>query len=134
MNEFVGGCLCGEIRYRARGKASHQSYCHCTICRRAAGAPVVSWLTVAADRFEIIQGQPARYESSDFAYREFCSRCGTQLTFRDRNKPDRVDITSASLDEPERAPPKDHIWTRSRIAWFDVADSLPRFNTDRSSA
>jgi hypothetical protein len=132
MNIYEGGCLCGDVRYRARGKAIHQSYCHCTICRRAAGAPVVSWLTLPVNGFEFTRGQPARYDSSDFAYREFCRRCGPQLTFRDRNEQDRIDITSASLDDPGLAPPKDHIWVRSRIGWFDTADALPRYDTERS--
>lgn len=131
MVTFDGGCLCGAIRYRASGPASHQSYCHCTICRRASGAPVVSWLTVPAKGFEFTRGQPARYDSSESAYREFCPQCGSQLTFRDRNKPDRVDITSASLDQPSLAPPKDHIWTQSQIDWFETGDTLPRYKTDR---
>ncbi|HUF20471.1 MAG TPA: GFA family protein [Burkholderiales bacterium] len=131
MQTFEGGCLCGAIRYRASGEPVNQSYCHCTMCRRSAGAPVVSWLTMAAEGFAFTQGQPARYDSSDIAYREFCPRCGTQLTYRARAKPHEVDITSASLDEPERAPPKDHIWTRSHIRWFEVADELPRHERER---
>ncbi len=85
-----------------------------------------------AQHFEYVRGRPARYDSSDFAHREFCPRCGTQLAFRDHRLPDKIDITSASLDKPELAPPADHIWTRSRIAWFDTADDLPRHRQART--
>ena len=46
---------------------------------------------------------------------------------------DRVLVTVGSLDEPERARIDDHVWTKDRVPWFDVADQLPRFNTNSSA-
>lgn len=132
MTNFEGGCLCGAIRYRASGPASHQSYCHCTICRRACGTPVVSWPTVPVRSFEYMRGKSAQYDSSEFAYREFCATCGSQLTFRDRSRTDQVDITSATLDNPALASPQDYLWTQSRIDWFQTDDSLSRYKADRA--
>ena len=41
-----GGCLCGAVRYRLEGPPLHADYyCHCRMCQRAAGAPVVAWGT-----------------------------------------------------------------------------------------
>jgi hypothetical protein len=131
MPTYEGGCLCGEVRYIANGEAINQSYCHCTMCRRASGAPVVSWLTMPAAGFRFSRGEPARYDSSNVAFREFCPRCGTQLTYRAHASPEEVDITSATLDQPALAPPRDHIWTGSRIPWFEVADTLPRYASER---
>ena len=37
----------------------------------------------------------------------------------------RVDVTTASLDDPTLAAPREHIWTRSRIAWMTALDGLP---------
>jgi len=129
---FEGGCACGSIRYRGTGQPDHESYCHCKICRKASGAPVVAWITLAADSFQFTQGRPARFDSSAHAFREFCPRCGTQLTFRARTDPARVDITTATLDDPSAFPPKDHIWTSSRISWFEVDDLLPRHSKQRA--
>lgn len=133
MTTFEGGCLCGAVRYKAEADASRTSYCHCTMCRQASGAPVVSWLTVPLQNFSFVKGSPKRYDSSDHAYREFCSDCGTPLTFRSKREAAVIDITSATLDHPDLAPPRDHIWTRSRISWFDTSDSLPRHATERNS-
>ena len=36
-------------------------------------------------------------------------------------------MTLASLDQPQAVRPSHHIWTASRIAWFDIADDLPRY-------
>ena len=75
------------------------------MCRRAAGAPVVAWLTMPAAGFRFTRGAPARYDSSDIAFREFCPGCGTQLTYRAHAKPHEVDITSATLVLPGREIP-----------------------------
>jgi hypothetical protein len=120
-----GGCLCGAVRYRISGAPRSADYCHCRMCRRAAGAPVVARLTVANDFFNWMSGTPAVYRSSPDAERFFCRKCGTQLALRD--EPDFLDVTLASLDDPEAVRPTYHIWTTSRIGWFDIADDLPRY-------
>ncbi len=40
--------------------------------------------------------------------------------------PERTDINLVTLDDPVRLAPQYHIWTDSRIPWFDTADDLPR--------
>jgi len=120
-----GGCLCGEIRYRARHPVSSGALCHCISCRRAAGAPAVAWFTVKAGDLEILQGNPAVYRSSEHVVRGFCGRCGTPLTYRHEQHPEYVDVTAASLDDPEAMPPSDHIWTSDRLRWMETLDSLP---------
>jgi hypothetical protein len=124
-----GGCLCGAIRYRISAEPRSADYCHCRMCRRAAGAPVVARLTVANAGFAWIEGELAVYRSSAEAERLFCPACGTQLALRD--EPDYLDVTLASLDDPEAVRPRYHIWTMSRIAWFELADHLPRYPENR---
>jgi hypothetical protein len=120
-----GGCLCGAIRYRIDGEPIDAGYCHCRLCQRASGAPVVAWGTFAHGDFRLESGEPAIYPSSSVAERGFCSRCGTQIFFRKRDNPHRIDITVASLDEPGAMPPQYHIWTMSQIGWLMIADELP---------
>jgi hypothetical protein len=48
-----------------------------------------------------------------------------------RDEPDYLDVTLASLDDPEAVRPSYHSWTASRIAWFDTADDLPRYGDNR---
>jgi hypothetical protein len=127
-----GGCLCGAVRYRVSATPYDVTHCHCTICRRASGAPFVSWGTVHTRDLTFTAGEPARFASSPRAVRSFCGRCGTALTFQLLEKPDEVDFTLASLDEPERVMPQDHTWTRSQLAWVRLADGLPRHETVRT--
>ena len=115
---FAGGCLCGALRYRATGPARFATLCHCTSCRRAAGAPAVAWVTFAADAFAFTSGEPVRFRSSPPVERSFCGRCGTPLGYRHDAFPEAVDVTTASLDEPERCPPLDHTWVSERLRWW----------------
>jgi hypothetical protein len=121
-----GGCLCGAIRYRVEAEPIDAGYCHCRICRRSTGAPAVAWGTVRVKGFAFLSGTPVAYPSSPRARRQFCGACGTQLTFQYTQKPETIDFTLGSLDDPEALPPQYHIWTQSRIGWFDTSDPLPR--------
>ena len=122
-----GGCQCGAIRYAIRGEPFDETLCHCTVCRRSSGAPAVAWFSVRKDALEFTSGAPAAHASSEHGTRGFCARCGSQLTFSSSHHPDEIDVTAATLDDPERVPPKDHTFTSSSLSWARCEDGLPRF-------
>lgn len=121
-----GGCLCGALRYRVDGPLVDAGYCHCRLCQRASGAPVVAWFTIESGSFAWTAGESRAYRSSAVYQRESCPHCGAQLVFRRSVEPRYVDVTIASLDEPSALAPEYHIWRMSRLPWFDTADTLPR--------
>jgi hypothetical protein len=122
-----GGCFCGDVRYEADGTLFNETNCHCSICRRTTGAPFVAWFSVRRSDFRLLSGAPVRFASTEKAVRSFCPRCGTQLTFEHGDFPDEIDVTTGSLDDPEAAPPHDHIHTSSKLGWVKLADSLPLY-------
>jgi hypothetical protein len=124
---LTGGCFCGHLRYEVTGEPFNESICHCSMCRRASGAPFVAWFTVKRGEFHFVGAEPARFASSAQAVRGFCPRCGTSLTFENVQTPDEIDIATASLDDPSAVPPKDHIYTASRVSWIRLCDGLPEF-------
>ena len=126
MTELTGGCLCGAVRYRITAEPLVVTHCHCTFCRRAAGAPFITWVTIASDGFAWTQGEPAEYASSAEARRGFCGTCGTTLGYRGIGHAEEIDIAAASLDDPERVTPQDHIWAGSMLSWLKFDDGLPR--------
>jgi hypothetical protein len=130
---YEGGCFCGAVRYQSNGPVSAETNCHCKVCRRTSGAPFVAWFTVPTSSFHITLGAPASFQSSEHAVRTFCARCGTPLTFRSLTSPAEIDVTTCSLDEPERVPPKDHTWTKSKLPWVKLADDLPVHAQSRQS-
>lgn len=126
-----GQCFCGAVRYELSGPYRQATHCHCTICRKTSGAASVAWVTVERDRFRWLEGTPKSFRSSDHATRSFCGQCGTPLTFSSERFPGEVDVTIASLDDPEQVPPEDHIWVSSKLGWVEISDRLPQFEKER---
>ncbi|WP_194722181.1 GFA family protein [Noviherbaspirillum malthae] len=129
-----GGCFCGAVRYETDGTPFHETNCHCEICRRTSGAPMVAWFSVPKTGFRLVAGKPTRFRSTALGMRSFCPQCGTQLTFENDNLPDEIDVTIVSLDDPDRLTPKDHTYVRSRLQWVKLADQLPQYQETRREA
>lgn len=120
-----GGCLCGRVRYRVAGPVHETAHCHCTMCRRGSGAPVVTWAVTSPDHFAWTAGTPATYASSPGCKRTFCAACGTKLTFTDAKRPGDVDIATGSLDDPGGVTVGIQIYGRSKVAWVRIDPHVP---------
>jgi hypothetical protein len=123
---LTGSCVCGCIRYELHSRPFDAGYCHCSLCRRSSGAPVVAFATLPFDDFVITSGQPRRRRSSEFGERWFCGDCGTQLAMRVDYQPDTIDFTIASLDSPAAVRPTFHLFFAERVPWFEPRDTYPR--------
>ena len=118
--EHTGRCLCGAVRYRATGAPKWIANCHCDSCRRATGAPVTTYAGFPAERFAYVAGEPARFHSSPGVTRTFCGRCGSQIVYRHDDAPALIELTTATLDDPEVFPPTREIWLSHRVSWEAV--------------
>jgi hypothetical protein len=125
--EATGGCLCGAIRYRVTGPPRATTLCHCESCRRATGGPSLAWTVFDRDRVEIVRGALAVHASSPGVERGFCGYCGTSLTYRRADHPGELDVTTASLDDPQAFPPTKEIWVEERLSWIAPNPALTQF-------
>ena len=124
----TGHCHCGAVRYALEGEPMHHSLCHCTDCRRHAGAPVVGWAMYRSDQLNVTQGDAKIYASSETGRRHFCADCGTGLFYTNEAVlPGITDIQSGTLDDPDSLPPSAHIQIADRIAWMKDVHDLPEF-------
>lgn len=117
---YDGGCLCGAVRYRIDGEPLSAGYCHCRMCQRAAGAPVVAWVAFRRAEFHFVNGEPHRLQASSRAVRRFCAECGTALTFEYAGATQTVDVAINTLDDPTAAEPVYAIWTEARLPWLHL--------------
>ena len=117
---ITGGCYCGQIRYRAIEEPIYRANCHCANCRRAAGAQAVAWITVKSPAFAFEKGTPRRFRTETGAWRTFCERCGTSLTYENDTRPGEIDLTSGSLDRPEDFPPNKDVFPEEKLPWVDL--------------
>ncbi len=123
-----GHCLCGAIRYELNGAPLHVALCHCSDCRRSAGAPCVSWAMFQEARLTVTAGQPKTINSSGTAMRSFCPDCGTGLFYRNAvNLPGIVDVQTATLDDPDALAPTLQIQVAERLGWMAHMQELPAF-------
>lgn len=121
-----GGCMCGAVRYRLHGPFSYSAHCHCRSCQRAIGAGFATYSGIPAERFEIIQGRLAIYESSPGVRRGFCDRCGTSLTYAGDDWDDMA-VLSATLDDPSAAVPTANVYLVDRQPWVALDGALKQF-------
>lgn len=71
--------MCGAVSYTA-DVATEASACHCDMCRRWSGGPL---LMVEAKAIEWADEAPLTVlATSDWAERGFCNRCGSSLLYR----------------------------------------------------
>jgi len=126
MSYLEGGCLCGYIRYQLNSEPLGVALCHCADCRRASGAPAVSWAVIPERDFEITAGEISSWKSSELGKRFFCPQCGTQIAFAASYMPGLVDVTVCRTDKPELLSHSMHIWESMRLPWLELADESPR--------
>jgi hypothetical protein len=119
------------VRYALAAEPESSMICHCRTCRAVSGAPVLAWISVAADKFAVTKGAPARYASSANVERQFCARCGAQLTYVGPGYDNVIDVTTASLDDADAFPPTHHSWLSHGLAWLEFGDGLPTFPRGR---
>lgn len=124
----MGSCLCGAVRFSAALPTKWVAHCHCSYCRRAHGAPLVTWAGFASEQVTIdAEGtQPTWYESSPGARRGFCPRCGSPIFFESTRWPGETHIARALLQGPLDREPSVHVFYEAHVPWLDVNDALPK--------
>ncbi|HEY0767436.1 MAG TPA: GFA family protein [Steroidobacteraceae bacterium] len=130
---YLGGCLCGSVRYQVSGIVTNLCFCHCASCRRATGAPMVPWGTLARENFRLSRGKLAEYRSSPAVTRGFCAACGTSLTYRNDARVAEIDVTLATLDDPTLLTPQMHVWVGDKLPWVSISDGRPQFTAGTSA-
>lgn len=82
-NTMVGNghCLCGKVKIKANTMSRSVGTCHCSMCRRWTGGPMMA---VDCGSDVCFEGEEhiKVYDSSAWAERGFCSSCGNHLFYR----------------------------------------------------
>jgi hypothetical protein len=129
-----GACFCGAVRYRCGAPLYPPTFCHCTSCRRIAGAHSIAWLTVAVESLDFPTGKPSEFSSSAGVFRSYCGQCGTPLTYRQESRPGEVDLILTTLDQAADLVPLSHIWMEDALPWDRPSDGLPQFPKTRGGS
>jgi hypothetical protein len=125
MDRFTGGCLCGDVRIAASGRPYRVGLCHCLDCRKHHGALFYA-AAIFPEAAVTIEG-----ETSEYAGRHFCPRCGSSVFAR---YADEVEVCLGSLDAPDQLKPTYESWIVRRESWLPPFPLARHYDHDRDSA
>jgi hypothetical protein len=125
-----GGCACGAVRYRLTSEPLFIHCCHCLNCQRQTGSAFVINALIEADRVEVLSGTPQPVEaprddgSAQTIFR--CPICQIAV-FSEYGRPEVRFVRAGTLDDPSTVAPDVHIYTRSKLDWVTLPESVPAF-------
>lgn len=122
---YEGGCLCGQVRWRATAEPANVRICHCRLCQKATGGPFFARAIFLAGDFERT-GETTAWPTSPRIDRLSCARCGAPMFALPKDPPARIGVSLAILDAPDALRPDCHIWTSAKRAWITIDDGLPQ--------
>ena len=125
-----GGCACGAVRYRLRSAPLFTHCCHCLNCQRQTGSAFVLNLLIEADRVQVTAGYPQAVDAPrDDGSAQRIHRCPTcqVAVFSEYTRPEVLFVRAGTLDDPRPVRPDVHIYTRSKVGWLALPDSVPAF-------
>ena len=118
--DVSGHCLCGAVGYTAKASSHDVSVCHCSMCRRWTGGPLMYFDVDGAPSFTGIS-EIGVYRSSDTGERGFCKRCGSVLFWKVAVE-ERYTFTAGSLDTPAGLLLTKEIFIEDKPAFYDFAN------------
>ena len=129
-----GGCACGAIRYRLSAPPLIVHACHCRDCQRLTGSAFATniWIERRFVEMDHNRLRTARLKGGSGKPHEVfsCPDCGTAIYSKYHAAPgDTVLLRAGTLDRPEMVKPDVHIFTRSKVPWFELPAGVPNFAT-----
>ena len=125
-----GGCACGAVRYRLTSDPLFTNCCHCLNCQRQTGSAFVVNLLIEAGRVELLAGDPHPVDvRRDGGGTQRIFRCPTcqVAVFSQYGGPEVRFVRGGTLDDPSSVAPDVHIFTRSKLPWIMLPNSVPAF-------
>jgi hypothetical protein len=119
---YSGRCLCGAVRFEARGQPKGIFWCHCDSCRRHSGAPVSVFVGFENNAVTVTEGAITTFKSSPGTTRGFCVRCGSTLTCATVHFPTETHYCVGAFDRAEELKPSKHVFANERLSWLHLKD------------
>jgi len=126
-----GGCACGKVRYELRQPPLFVHCCHCLNCQRQTGAAYAINMLIESHSVELRGREPEPVpvprSGADPQQIYRCSVCRTAVwsTYGDKSV---FFVRAGTLDDPSAVAPDVHIYTRSKLPWVTLPESVPTFS------
>jgi hypothetical protein len=129
---YLGGCLCGAVRYEALGPPRAQGFCFCRDCRKASGSGLVPFLLFPASAVRF-SGDTRRSVTRAFrggeAVRNHCARCGGLVFGGIVGSDTAHTLYAGSLDDASLFRPTMALFLRDKPDWVLLPPDLTPYQT-----
>ncbi len=126
--KLIGRCLCAGVELHLHALPGALVYCHCSQCRKSAGAPFLTVMPIGSADFTLIDDAELvrEYRASPTKLRAFCGRCGSPL-YSKRDDHDQVRVRAGLFEHLDGVARGGHIFDADSVAWYAEGDGLPRY-------
>lgn len=131
MSGKSGQCLCGAVRFTAHEVDTDIGACHCRMCQRWAGGPFIA-VTSKGVKFED-ETELHRYQSSNWAERGNCRKCGSIVFYR-LLASDDFELAVGAFDDSSDFRMSGEIFVDLKPACYEFAGEHPRLNEKETMA
>nr|WP_213999649.1 GFA family protein [Arsukibacterium sp.] len=118
--EHRGSCLCGAVSVKAATKNNNIGVCHCAMCRKWGGGPLLAVECGTEVEFTGVE-QITTFNSSEWAERGFCQHCGTHLFYR-LKKEGHYAIPAGLFDNADHWKLTEQIFIDQKPAFYSFAE------------
>ena len=131
-----GSCACGLTIYNSSTLPISITLCHCSDCRKACGAPFLSFGLFHNSALQWTSSKPGvdppikevpshiSIDGTPIAIRGSCSNCGSPLFMKYHCRPDGTSVVMGIVNDASivgKIPyPKEHIFLREKAKWWDI--------------
>lgn len=81
LSVVKGSCLCGAVSVSTTSTNNEVGACHCSMCRKWGGSSLLA-IECGSDISFSGEENIGVYQSSEWAERGFCKKCGSHLFYR----------------------------------------------------
>ena len=119
-----GGCSCGAVRYKTKGKPERAGVCHCRYCQTRTGSAFGISVYFKDENIERAHGILEKYqfksESGRKFIQEFCPKCATTLFWTVEVFEGMTGVAGGSFDPPSFWYNIDReVFCRTSAAWIN---------------
>lgn len=118
--EQNGSCLCGAVRISVKTKNNSIGACHCNMCRKWTGGPLLV-VECGSDVQFAGSNNISVYNSSAWAERGFCNKCGSHLFYR-LKKGGHYFVPAGLLDDGEQRVFDQQVFIDEKPSYYSFAN------------
>ena len=125
----TGQCLCGAVSFELTKGPDHYHNCYCKMCQRWSGSAFSSFSSHSSQINVAGEENIATYESSPWAQRAFCKKCGSNLWYKvtaENHEGDNIYVPIGLLDETDDVSLQSEIFVDYKTKAYDIPESIEK--------